>query len=115
LEANFGTSLGEAPRIGIIIETQVMQVVEDVIIRNNIVEGSGSFEGHDILAVGATNILITGNTAERSIGWSTALDVQLINNTSSRIVGGFLGFDGRNNVITGNKVTNPTGAGIFIN
>jgi len=114
IEGDFGTSPGIAPRIGIIVETQVMQFIENVEIKNNNVSGSGSFEGHDILVAGATDIEITGNTAEKSIGWSSGLNVRVTNNTSSRIFGGFLGFNGIDNVISGNTITNPEGTGIFL-
>ena len=114
VETPFGTSPGLPPRIGILVETQVMQFVEGVIIRNNIVEDSHSLEGHDILAAGASNIDITGNTAEKSVGWSTALNVNITNNTCGRVLGGFLGFEGTNNVISGNTITNPDGVGIFL-
>lgn len=114
LEGPYYTSTGIEPRIGIIVETQVMQYVENVIIRNNIVEDTQSLQGHSILAVGATNVEISGNTADQSVGWSTALGVRLLNNTAGRIFGGFLGFEGVDNIISGNTITNEDGAGIFL-
>ena len=114
VETPFGTSEGRAPKIGILTETQVMQVVTGVIIRNNFVEDSYSSSNHDILTVGSTDIEISGNTAENSIGWSTSLNVRVTNNTSGKIYGGFLGFNGIDNIVSGNTVTNPDGVGIFL-
>jgi len=114
MESNFGTSPGIAPRIGIILETQVMQFIENVVIKGNTVENSGSLEGHDIIVVGATDIEVTDNNTQRRISWSTGLNVQIKNNTAGGVSGGFLGFNGINNIISGNTITTPDEAGIFL-
>jgi len=111
LPARFGTSNGRAPRIGIVMEPFLGQVIEDVTIRNNIVQ-SGRPLTNAILAADGDRYLLTGNTSDGSIGWTLASEVTVSNNTitGGGIVGGFNdGFalaGSRNNVVSGNTIRN---------
>ncbi len=107
LEGKFGPSLGLAPRIGIVIEPALRQVIERVTVKNSIVEETRT---NSILVAGATDVLFTGNTADKGIGWTSATNVQVTNNTAGGIFGGFNGdfalSQSANNVISGNTIKN---------
>src|SRR5690606_1484344 len=82
---------GIAPLIGIVIEPVTGQKVDGVIIRNNILqEGAGK---NSILAALGNDILITGNEADKQVGWTSASNVRVIDNPGLR--GGVIaGYDG---------------------
>lgn len=116
LESTHGLSKGWAPKIGIVIEPAYngpgkTQKIGDVDIINNIVEGGGT---NAILALGVIGVNIIGNTADAAVGWTTASNVTVSDNTinGSGINGGsyFEGFPNlersTDNVISNNKISN---------
>lgn len=89
--AGISTSVadGIAPMIGIVIEPVTGQKVNGVIIRNNILrEGAGK---NSILAALGNDFLITGNEADKVVGWTSASNVRIIDNPALRggVVAGF--------------------------
>ena len=107
-------SLGRAPRIGIVVEPVTGQKVDGVVISNNILEGTGGRSS--ILVALGNDVLITGNTADKQVGWTSASNIKVINNPGLKggVIAGFnndfaLGIS-TNNVISGNTITGaPTG------
>ncbi len=82
-------SLGRAPKIGIVIEPVSGQKVDGVIIRNNILkEGGGK---SSILVALGNDVVISGNEADRQVGWTSASNVKVINNPGLRggVIAGF--------------------------
>ncbi len=116
VKGKFGPSLGIAPRIGIVIEPVQGQVVDRVTIKNNTIEES---QTNSILAAGGFNIVITGNSADASVGWTTATNVKIIDNPNLNggIIGGldlpFALSVSSNNIISGNTVKNAN-TGVFL-
>lgn len=98
---------GIAPMIGIVIEPVTGQKVDGVVIRNNILkEGAGK---NSILAALGNDFLITGNEADKVVGWTSASNVRIINNPGLR--GGVVaGFDSQYALSqsTGNEVSGNT-------
>jgi len=111
LPARFGVSNGRAPRIGIVMEPFLGQVIQDVTIRNNIVQSRRPLT-NAILAADGDRYLLTGNTTDGSIGWTLASEVTVSNNTidGGGVIGGFNdGFalaGSRDNVVSGNTIRN---------
>ena len=116
VQGAYGTVEGLSPKIGILTETAQMQVVKGVIIRNNVVEESVT--RNSILSVGSTDIEISGNTADNFVGWTTALNVSVLNNRAGGVTGGrdddsglFTGYD---NIVSGNILEYEEGAAMYL-
>ncbi|WP_194767573.1 right-handed parallel beta-helix repeat-containing protein [Tamlana sp. I1] len=105
LNAGYGLSEGVAPKVGIIVEADAGQVVENVIIRGNTVDKTVN---HSILSAGSENVTIQGNTTDGSIGWTTTRGCKIIDNiTDGEIFGGFSSgevIESRDNEISGNTI-----------
>jgi len=113
LPARFGVSAGRAPRIGIVMEPFLGQVIRDVTIRNNVVRSMRPLT-NSILAADGDRYTLTGNTTDGNIGWTLASEVTVSDNIidGGGVTGGFNdGFalaGSRDNVISGNTIRNAS-------